>query len=131
MFAIRVEVAGQNAGGAGRLQAHGTCAITKQHAGGAIIEIKQTAEDLGADHQRLGSGAGADHRVCHHQRIDKPTADRLDIECWAAGNPQFVLQDGRRRRKYHVRRGRGDDDQVNFVGSTKWRARMPVRSRIH
>jgi hypothetical protein len=69
--------------------------------------------------------------------------------------PQLVLHDGGGRRKHHVRRGRGDDDQVDVgrlqarrlqrrlreagtarslagtSGSAKWRARMPVRSTIH
>ena len=90
-------------------------AVTKEHAGGAVVEVEDAGEGLGAHHQRAAGGPRADHRVCHGQGIDETRTHRLDVErrqplapmaCWK----QAV--DG----KNHVRRGRRDDDQVDVLG---------------
>ena len=66
--------------------------------------------------ERAVGGAGADHRVGHRQRVDEARTHGLHIEGWAAGNAQLALDDGGRGRKHHVRRGCGDDDQVDVLG---------------
>jgi hypothetical protein len=51
MAAIGMQLGGQNAGLVGGLQHHGACAVTEQHAGRAVVEIQDAAEDFGAHHQ--------------------------------------------------------------------------------
>ena len=99
-----------------RFQHHSARAITEEHAGGAVLEIQNAREHLGADHQRPARGAGADQRIGHGERVDKARAHGLHIEGRRAmGDAQLALQDGRRGRKHHVGRGGGHDDEVDVL----------------
>jgi len=80
-----------------------------------VVEVQQTAEDFGSHHQRTPGRAGTDHGIGHRQGIDKATAHRLHIKDRAARGAQLVLEDGGSGGEHHVRRGRGDDDEVNVL----------------
>ena len=115
MSAIGVDVGGQNAGGLGRFEHHGTGAVAKQHAGGAVLKIQNTGKNLSAHHQRTARATGADHGVGHGQGINKAAAYRLHIKRRTAGRPQFALQNAGRGRENHVRRRGGNNDQVHIA----------------
>ena len=116
MAAIGVQVRRKYARGIGSLQHHGAGTVTKQHAGGAVIEIQQAAKNLGTHHQRTLGRACTNHGIGHRQRIDKAAAYSLDIESGATCGAQLVLQNAGGRGKHHVWCGRGDDDQINVTG---------------
>ena len=125
MFTVCVYVGSQNAGRIRSLQHHGTGAVAKQHAGGAVVEIEQTGEHLGTHDQGPLGITGADHGVSHAQGVYKTGTDRLHIKrrCtgYAAGFRaelrQFVLQYAGGGRKDHVRRGSRHNQQINILRS--------------
>ena len=129
VLAVGVQVGSQDAGRVAGLQHHGARAVAEQHAGGAVVEIEDAAEHLGADHQRLVRRAVGDQRVGHRQRVDEAAAHRLHVEHRATGNAQLVLHDGRGGRKHHVRRGGGNDDQVDVAGLQAGRLQRGLRRR--
>lgn len=116
VLAIGMQVTGQNTRCVRGFQHHGTGAITKQYAGGAVIEIQQTGKHFSSDHQRLVGRASLDHGVSDREGIHKTAAHGLNIKRRAAIRTQLVLQDAGGRGEYHVRRGRGHNDQVNVFG---------------
>ena len=118
VFAVCMDVSCQNTGARAivftALQHHSARAITKQHAGGAVIEVEDAREHLSAHHQCFAGGPSLDERVSHRQRINKAAAHRLNIKRCTTGATrlttrqgrlgQFVLQDGCGRWKHHVGR---------------------------
>ena len=116
MATIGMQVGGDDARRLAGRQHHGAGAVAEQHAGGAISEVEDAREHLGADHQRVAGGAGADHRVGHRQAVDEARTHRLHVERRAAvGDAQLALHDAGRAGEDHVRRGRGDDDQPDVL----------------
>jgi hypothetical protein len=95
---------------------HGPGAVAEQHAGRAVVEVQDAREHLGSDHQRLARAAGLDHRVRDGERVHEAAANGLHVESGAAGDAQLVLQDAGRGGEDHVRRGGGDDDQIDILG---------------
>ena len=114
MLAVGMQVAGQNAGRLGRFEHHGARAVTKQHAGGAVGKVQNARKHFRANDKRLAGQTGFDHRVSNRQRIDKTAAHRLHVKGRAARNAELALQNARRRRKHHVRRGGREDDEVDI-----------------
>ena len=113
--AIGMQVGRQDAGLLAGFEQDGTSAIAEQHTGGTVIKIENAGEDFGADDQRLARRAAADHGVGHGQGIDETRAHRLHVKGRTTGNAQLVLHDAGRGGEHHVRRGSGDDDQVDLV----------------
>ena len=116
MRAIGVKLGGQDARCVAGFEHHGPGSIAKQHAGGAVLEVQDAGEHLGAHHQGLPRRARPNHGVSHGQPVHKARTDRLQVKRWTAGHPKLVLQDGGRRGEDHVGRGRGHDDQVDLRG---------------
>ena len=91
IFAIGVNIGGQNTRGAGGLQNHGASAITKQNASRAIFEIEYAAENFGADDQGSLGRACFDHGISHSHGINKATANSLHIKYRTTHNAKLVL----------------------------------------
>ena len=109
-----MQVAGKDSRPVGSFKNHGAGAITEQYTGGAVGEIEDAREHLGAEHQSLVRRTGLDHGIGDGECVDKAAANRLYIERSAAAGAQLVLQNTRRGREDHVRRGRGNDDEVDL-----------------
>ena len=129
VFAIGMQVAGQDAGLIRRFEHHGASAVAKQHAGAAVVPVQDAAENLGADHQRPFGGSVGNHGVGHGQRIHKAAAHGLKIKHGAARHAQLVLNDGGGGRKHHVRGGRGHDDQIDVARLDTGRFHRGARGR--
>src|SRR5438045_1787303 len=72
-------------------------AVAEQNAGRAILQVKDAAERLRADYQRLRRAAGAKHRIGDRQRIKKAGAHRVYVERDAVVDAERRLDLGRRR----------------------------------
>ncbi len=107
----------------GSLQHHCARTVAKQHAGGAVLEIQNPAKYLGAHHQGTAgiAGAGSWHRPpsAHTQSRCTPLAHQTAGQPLAT--PSLFCKMAGGRRKHHVRRGRGDDDQVNVLRAARQR----------
>ena len=138
------------------LQHHRAGAVAEQHAGARGRSSRAGAKTLRHRppartwRRRCGSNLSA-RRARRRSRVQTACTSKAG----AAVHAELVLQQAGGRRKHHVRRGRGDDDQVDLLGATPaasiaWRAgvqrqiagagavgrrhaapRMPVRSTIH
>ena len=122
MFAIGVQVAGQNARCFRRFQHHGAGTVTKQHAGGAVFEIKNTREHFRPNNQCLVRCTGLDHAVRNGQRKNESTANRLYVKSRTTIGAQFVLQNAGCGRKHHVGGGRGNNNEVYVLRHTSSRS---------
>ena len=114
---IGVDIGREDTRLVGSLHDHSACAIAKQHAGGAVVEIENAREDFRTDHQRTLGRAAFEHGISHRQSIDEAAAHGLHIKRRATvGNTQFVLHDAGGGRKHHIGRGRGHNDQIDLAG---------------
>ena len=93
---VCMQITGQNARPVRRLEHHGTRTISKQHAGGAVLEIQNTGKHFCANHQSFAGRARTYQRVGYGEGVHKTAANRLNVKRWAAMNTQFVLQNARR-----------------------------------
>jgi hypothetical protein len=58
---------------------------------------------------------GSHKLVGYRECVNETAAYRLHIECRAVPDAKLGLQDAGGARKYHVRCGGGDDDQIDIV----------------
>jgi len=93
MFAIRMQIAGENTRCIGGFEHDCACAVSKQHAGRTVCKIKYAREHFGANDQRSAGRTGFDHGIGHRQRIDKSAADSLYVKGCTTCNTQLILQD--------------------------------------
>ena len=115
MASIGMQVAGQDAWLGARLQHQCARAVAKQHTGGSVCEVKNTRKNFGTDDQGLARGPSFEHGIGHGKGIDKAAANRLHIKRRAAIGAELVLKNTGRGREDHVRRGRGDNDQIDVT----------------
>jgi hypothetical protein len=154
MFAIGMQVAGQNAG---LSDASSTTAPAPSPNNTQVVrslKSRMREKIFGSHHQRTWPPrSGSWHRP-PSMRVHKTAAHGLHVKRRAAVGAQLVLQNAGGGREHHVRCGRGHNDQIHVLGvatgrlqcilgsfeprsllntpsSAKWRARMPVRSTIH
>ena len=80
MFAVGMQFGGQNAGGVGRFEHHGTRPVAKQHAGGAVVKVQNAAKYFRPNNQGALGRAGFDHAVGHGERVHKAAAHRLHVK---------------------------------------------------
>ena len=62
---IGMDVGREDARLVGCLHDHSACAVAKQHAGGAVVEIKNARENFRTDHQRTLGRAAFEHGISH------------------------------------------------------------------
>ena len=89
--AVRMQVAGNDAGLLAGLHHDGACAIAPQNAVATIAPIGDTRQGIGTDDQHVLDGAALDETVGCRQRINKTAAYGLDIESRATGDAELVL----------------------------------------
>ena len=116
------------------LQHHRACAVTEQHAGGAVGPVQKARHGFRAD-QKHGVGlAAADEIVGHRQAIDEAGADRLHVEGRTMGHAQSRLHAGGGGGKGFVRRGGAADDRCRVrphrCRRRPGRARRPAPGRM-
>ena len=126
MSPIGMQVGGQNARRVRGFQYHRTGAITKEHAGAPVLEIQDAGENFRPDDECAAGATGFDQRIGNGQRIDKSAANRLHIQGRAADSTELALQNTSCRGKHHVRRGGGNDDEIDIKG----RAARRLQSRL-
>ena len=117
--AVRMQLDRQHPRLLGGRQHDGAGAVAEQHAGGAVVEVEDAGEDFGADHQHVLRMAGLDEGVARRQCVDEAAAHGAQVERGAVvAHAELVLDDARGAGEAaeEVRRGRGDDDQVDLVG---------------
>ena len=113
MAAVGMQLAREDAGRVARLEHDRAGAVAEQHARGAILEVEDAREHLGADDERLARGARADHRVGHREGIHEARAHGLHVERGAAVHAELLLHQAGRGREHHVGRRRGHHDEVD------------------
>jgi len=112
-------------------------AVAKQHTGVAVLPIHNRRKFFRANDQHGVIGARHDELLSDFQTVNKPGTRRLQIKRRRPARADFLLDDARCRRKRHVRRDGGNNDEVNLVGSdpglfhrTLCRVRRHVRSEF-
>ena len=101
-----------------RLEDHRPGAVAEEHAGGAVLEVEDAREGLGADHHHPAGEAGAEEGVGLGEGEDEAGADRLDVEGEAARHADRGLHLDRGRGKGLVGGRRRQDDRVD-VGAAQ------------
>ena len=96
------------------LKQHAARAVTEQDAGRAIGVIDDRRHLVGADHDHLARGAIGDELRGNAQRIEKARAGRLHIERTDVADANHVADQIGGRRKLHIRRGGGADQQIDL-----------------
>ena len=112
--AVGVNVRGDHALSLISPEHHRAGAVTKQHAGAAVIPVEHSREGLGANHQRGLGRAGLDEFLRHAERVDEPGASGIDVKGRAFLDPQAILQQAGSAGEDHIRRGGADDDQIDL-----------------
>ncbi len=108
-------MARENARRVARFQHHRAGAVAKQHAGAAIVPVEDARIHFGGDHQHILILLRAQEQIGGRERVNKTAAYRLHVERRAVLDAELGLQDARRAREYHVRRGRCDDDEPDVL----------------
>src|SRR5690606_7060033 len=116
LASVGVQLGRQNAGLVRSTEHHRTGAVTKQHAGPAIIPVKNAGEDFGTDDQGMTGAASAHKGVRRRQGIDEAAAYGLDIERSSTTYTQIGLHQAGRTGENEIRRGCRDKDQVELFG---------------
>ena len=101
--------------GVARLEQHRAGAVAEQHAGGAVGVVDDRRHLVGADHHDLARGAVGDELRGDGQRIEKARAGRLHVERADILDADHVADQVGGRRKLHVRRGGGADQQIDLA----------------
>ena len=95
------------------LQHDRTGAVGEHGRGGAILGIDHPRHQIGADHDRAAGAAGFDLRRPDRQRRQKAGARGVDVEGAGAGRAQRMGDQRRRAGHQLIRRGGGDDHQID------------------
>ena len=114
--AVGMQVRGQDARLARRLQHDRAGTVTEQHAGAAVGPVEHARQRFGADHQRTFRGPRTHELVGGRQRENETRTSGIDVECGAAVRADAMLHQAGGARKNDVRRGRADDQQVDVAG---------------
>ena len=96
------------------LQDGGAGAIAEEHAGVAISPVRDRAQLLRADHEHRVVGVRGDELLRDLEGEKEAGARGGHVEAGGVRGADLGLHKTGRRREDHVRRGRGDEDQVDL-----------------
>src|SRR5688572_5883922 len=97
------------------LEHDGAGAVSEEHTGGTVLPVKNPGIDFRTHDESATVPAPAHEVVCGRESVHESAAHGLHIERRAASYAEFCLQDAGRARKYHVRGGGSDNDQVDVL----------------
>ena len=101
----------------GGLQQDRAGPVAEKYACIAVLVIDDGAHHVAPDHQRFLMGSRADKLGADRQRIQKSRTGPGKIETPGVLGADPVLNQACRGREKHVRRDRGDDNQVDLFGA--------------
>ena len=117
LVAVRAHHGGeQSVGIFAMLQNRRARAIAEKDAGVAVFPIYNGREFFRADHQNGFITARQNKLLADFQRINETRTRGLNVERRRARRAELALHEARGRRKRHIGRERGDDDQINLIG---------------
>ena len=90
-------------------------AVAEKHAGVAIGPVRDRGQFFGADDQHGVVGVRGDELLGDFDSKQKTGAGGRDIETGGVLRADFLLHETRGRRKQHVRRGGGDEDEIDLL----------------
>jgi hypothetical protein len=91
------------------------CPVAEQHASIAIRPIDDGRKFFGADDQHGLVRARHNELLADFERINEPGTGGFDVEGGGPLGADFLLHEASGRRKRHVGRDGGDDDQIDLL----------------
>ena len=93
----------------------GTGTVAEEDAGVAVRPVRDAGQGFGPDDEDLLVQAAGNHLRCHAEAVHEARAARRQVEGAGMGRAELVLDDAGRGRINVIRRGRGHDDQIQFL----------------
>ncbi len=106
---------------------HRASTIAEQNTGTAIAPVENARVHLCTRHQHMFGLTGTDEQIGDRKCVDKTTADGLHVKSRTARNPELRLQNARRAGEDHVRRCRGNDNEIDVRGRDSCRLQSSLR----
>ena len=126
VLAVAADVGANDAVRAAAMPQNGRAgAVAEKHAGVAIGPVGDRGQLLRADDEHGVVGVRGDELLRDFDAEKKAGARRRDVETGGIGRADLLLHETGGGREKHVRRGRGDEDQIDFFRRNLW----PARSR--
>lgn len=91
--------------------------IAEEHAGVAIRPIDDARKLFGSDDKDSVVGIGGNKLLRNFDSVEKSGASGAHVETRCIDCTDLSLHETRRAREKHVRRDRGDNDEINVLGS--------------
>src|SRR5690606_39756491 len=114
---VHAQVAGEHTGGTfGRFQHDCAGAVPEEDACGAIGEIDQVMQLLGADNENRLVRAALDHVGADLEPVDEARASGVQVHRCGVPRLQVLLDHARRRRDDRVATAGGYEEEVDVLG---------------
>src|SRR5262245_1825419 len=93
----------------------GAGAIAEEDTSVALRPVGDRGQFFRADYEYRVVGVTGDKLLRDFNRKEESRASRRDVEAGRSFRPDLGLNEAGRRRKYHVWRGGGDEDEIDLV----------------
>ena len=113
--AVRAEIEREEAGLLRPLEHDRARAVAEEDDGRAVVPVDDAGEHVAADDERSLGETGGEHPVRLYERVHEAGAAGREVIGGSLGRAELVGEDHGARGKGHVRRDRGDDEQVDVL----------------
>src|SRR4029453_17385897 len=98
----------------------GAGAVPEEDTGVALRPIGDRGQFLRADYEYSVVGVAGDELLRDFNREEESSAGGREVEAGRFGGADLRLNKAGGRRKHHVWRGRGNEDQIDFISFDPW-----------